>query len=314
MFFRNKKVNVHPILEGKPEENHCRDERIYFTERFKKIYEEMGNIINQHGFVNEQHGELAILAEEMKNTVKEVNHITYQSNELANYLSARGEKLAKISTDCVRKSIEGNTAAHELSQVMMNLQKQSETTSHSMVKLEDRSHEINDIIKTITDIASKTNLLALNAAIEAARAGDQGKGFAVVAEEVRKLAEMTAVSTKTIESLITNIQKEVTMALINSKESIRSIKAGIHIGDVVLSKMNDIVKGFDEVQGEAEEVNKIITSQKEHIQGILNQTKHSDDILLTMHHKLLDHVKRADTVDRSLSLNVSNLQQIINES
>jgi methyl-accepting chemotaxis protein len=68
--------------------------------------------------------------------------------------------------------------------------------------MRDKSKRIEEISRTINDIADQTNLLSLNAAIESARAGEYGRGFAVVSDEISKLAGISSDSSKEISMII----------------------------------------------------------------------------------------------------------------
>jgi methyl-accepting chemotaxis protein len=54
------------------------------------------------------------------------------------------------------------------------------------------SQKVSRVIKTVDEIAFRTNALALHAAIEAGRTGVAGMGFALVADEFRTLAQGAA--------------------------------------------------------------------------------------------------------------------------
>lgn len=66
---------------------------------------------------------------------------------------------------------------------------------------------LGNLLRSIEQIADKTDLLALNAALEGTRAGEAGRGFALVADEMRRLAESVLETAASIRELMKEMHK-----------------------------------------------------------------------------------------------------------
>ena len=123
-------------------------------------------------------------------------------------------------------ALEGTKAIKTTIEQMERIDEKTKNAAEVINALNGYSKEIDKIVGMISAIAEQTNLLALNAAIEAARAGDAGRGFSVVAEEVRKLAEQSAQSTKEIVDLIKNVQINTEKAVSYMDENKKEVQSG----------------------------------------------------------------------------------------
>lgn len=238
--YNDKNINL--MLLSKDEIGIMGNSLIEFREELIKVVEELKN---DSAEVLESSNTISVNAEETSNSItvvaetveelakgaveqaREAHQGSYKLSILAGEIEevvTSVENLKEYSVEMERIQDNGSKAIKELNEKLGLNVEATEKVAGNIDLLSNKSSLIGEIISTIQSIASQTNLLALNAAIEAARAGDSGKGFAVVAEEIRKLAEKTATSTREIDDIVKQIQGEISLGKNNMDEAKNTVK------------------------------------------------------------------------------------------
>jgi methyl-accepting chemotaxis protein len=165
------------------------------------------------------------------------------ASEQASHAERAATSLQEIS-GVTEKNAEHAEWAEKIAHEARTTTEQGSAAMTQMVRtigaMKEASDKTAKIVKTIDEIAFQTNLLALNAAVEAARAGDAGRGFAVVAEEVRNLANRSAVAAKDTSQLIED-------AVVRANE-------GVTVSGEVSKLLTEILEKVDQVNGLVKEV------------------------------------------------------------
>ena len=210
------------------------DENMYVADYagILQSYREINqNLKNVFGSINQVAADVEAGSEQIANgSVALSQGATEQASTLEELSSGIYALSARISAQAQKA---GNVESYfgEVSEKISDENQQMGEMLLAMEEIEDKSNQVERIIKAIDDIAFQTNILALNAAIEAARAGVYGKGFAVVADEVRNLAGKSADAAAETSVLI--------------ERTINAVKKGVNIVDHAAKTLGDVMDGSE---------------------------------------------------------------------
>jgi methyl-accepting chemotaxis protein len=171
---------------------------------------------------------------EISTTITELLATSRQITESAQRVSG----VAELTAVAGRSGVETVVAARES---MGEIRAQVDVIVNHMVELGDKSQRIGAVLDIVSELAEQTNILAINSTIEAAGAGESGRRFAVVADEIRKLADRVAESTKEIRILIEVVRGAVHTTVIATEIGSKAVDAGTAQFVGVASSFEEIV-------------------------------------------------------------------------
>lgn len=190
-------------------------------------------------------------------------------------ITKNNDLLDEMSSTARKATVKGSTAVNMAITQMSNIEKTTTQLSTVIGVLGNKSHQISQIVSTISGIASQTNLLALNAAVEAARAGELGKGFAVVAEEVRKLAEQSQAAAKEIAELIGQIDTDMQKTTVAMQQGSAEVTKGTEI-------VSSASQSFEEISALVNSMTQLVTATSE----ATKEVAHDSSSIVNTNHSL----------------------------
>jgi len=243
-----------------------------------------------------------------------VEQTTANMNEVNNAVSSTSQTLDTLYSESellAKKNDESMGLLKELQTFKDNVIHDNEIMIDKIQHLMDLASEVENIVKSVQNIAEETNLLALNAAIEAARAGENGRGFAVVAQEIRKLSDDTKQKLKGMMQFVNSIQIAAEESKISLNNTIKSssqmsekieavtdtVSKNVGMLDNVIKNVGLINKSMQEIRIATDEINQAMEASSSDAEKltIMTQSIHEDSI------KSVEFAGQISEIDNRLS-------------
>lgn len=250
------------------------------------------------------------IARSANDQAKETEEGVKKTEELSQIIKEDLEYMQQINVatqQLIELKEEGITTIKALTEKTQRSDNAIQTIYKTTIETNENAEKISEASKIIEGIAEQTNLLALNAAIEAARAGEAGKGFAIVAEEIRKLAEQSTHSVKTIDEMLRKVQDKSQDAVNIMQDVIAIIKEEVEGVKITEDKFNSIA-------GQVEIVKELVNKSVESVERMSIKKDQLNDVIQNLAAIAEENAAGTEEASASVEEQTASLEEIANAS
>ena len=246
------------------------------------------------------------MSERMNSQKEEAGSIREQVNEM-DYISSqitdKVNRIAKNAKESMNNAVNGNEAMDSYMCQLSSLNGVMTEVSQLAKNLNTNADEMTNIVNSITDISTQTNLLSLNASIEAARAGEAGKGFAIVATEIRNLADDCRNATEKISVIIESVQKYAIDMSDKMQEGMNQLEKGNELANRTRENFRGIKEGTLIVN---EDVGSMITDSG----TLVNVAENVKQNIERIYQMIEDNAVGTQSITQTVMQQSKNLQEV----
>jgi methyl-accepting chemotaxis protein len=269
---------------------------------FESIETSSSSVVEMTQSIKEVARSVDVLNESTESTTASVHEL----NSSVQQVESNASHSQELSDKTAMEAEEGMKAVGETIAGMREIRDRFSAIEKVVSSLASRSESIGEIVKVIDGIAEQTNLLSLNAAIIASQAGEHGKAFAVVAEQVKSLADKTALSTREIAALIESVQDETGNAVSAMAEGSETVEQGVCLSERAGQLLGEIIQSS---RLSTQMVSEIVIANKQQAKDI----QQVDDAMLQVK-EIVQHINTSiheqDRASSEITRAVESMRQL----
>jgi methyl-accepting chemotaxis protein len=209
----------------------------------KGTSEILASIVQQSAGASEQASSIS----QTSTTVTEVKQTSEQA-------AGRAQDIVGVSEQSAEFCADGEASVGKTVEEFNLIADQVEKSAVSVLTLSEKTQQISEILRTVRELAERSNILSLNASIEAARAGEAGKGFGVVAVEVKNLADQSKAAASQIQEILNEIQSAANTSVMVAEEASKRVDRGKEIVGVLRERMENLSEAVATVGRSAKQI------------------------------------------------------------